>query len=159
MKKLCIIPKVLTLLLLFFIISIEFSQALEAPRITKEELRDKLDKKADIVVVDVRSKDAYDKLHIKGAISIPLEEIEARHKKLKKLPKEKEIVLYCDCGDGGLSARAAQILLSKNFTNVKVLKGGFPEWRRARFPTEVGGSPAAKPLKLTSTWGSIKARR
>ena len=91
MKKLYIIPKVLTLLLLFFTISIEISHAEEVPRMTKEELKDKLNKKADIVVVDTRSKAYYDKLHIKGAISIPLEEIEERH---KELPKEKEIVLY-----------------------------------------------------------------
>lgn len=86
----------LILVLLFFATLIHISQlrveAGKVPEITKEELKEKLEKKADVIVVDVRSKTSYDKSHIIGAISIPLEEIEKRH---KELPKGKEIILYC----------------------------------------------------------------
>ena len=86
----------LILVVLFSAVLIHTSQlrveAGKAPEITKEELREKLENKADVIVVDVRSKASYDKSHIIGAISIPLGEIEKRH---EELPKDKEIILYC----------------------------------------------------------------
>ncbi len=66
--------------------------AQEVPRITAEELKDKLDRKADVIVVDARSKDSFERGHIKGAISMPLEDVEERH---KELPRDKEIIFYC----------------------------------------------------------------
>jgi len=68
------------------------ADALDVPRMTLNELKNKLDKKADIIVVDVRSKYSFVQEHIKGAISIPLGEVEERYKEL--LPKDKEIVFY-----------------------------------------------------------------
>ena len=86
----------LILVVLFSAVLIYTSQlrveAGKASEITKEELKEKLEKKADVIVVDVRSKASYDKSHIIGAISIPLGEIEKRH---EELPKDKEIILYC----------------------------------------------------------------
>lgn len=63
----------------------------EPPRITAAELR-KLVDKGDAVIIDVRSKAAYDAEHIEGAISLPLGDLEAR---AGELPKEKLIAAYC----------------------------------------------------------------
>ncbi len=86
----------LILVVLFSAVLIHTSQlrveAAKASEITKEELKEKLENKADVIVVDVRSKASYDKSHIIGAISIPLGDIEKRH---EELPKDKEIILYC----------------------------------------------------------------
>jgi len=62
------------------------------PRISPEELKEKLDAGTEVVVVDVRSKEEFDQGHIPGAISIPYEEIEARY---RELPRDKEIITYC----------------------------------------------------------------
>lgn len=62
------------------------------PRISLEELKEKLDAGAEVVVVDVRSKEEFDQGHIPGAISIPYGEIEARY---RELPRDKEIITYC----------------------------------------------------------------
>jgi len=62
------------------------------PRISLEELKQRLDAGADLVVVDVRSKEEFDQGHIPGAVSIPYAEIEARY---RELPGDKEIVTYC----------------------------------------------------------------
>jgi len=62
------------------------------PRIGLEELKKKLDAGADLVVVDVRSKEEFDQGHIPGAVSIPWEEMEARY---NELPGDKEIITYC----------------------------------------------------------------
>jgi rhodanese-related sulfurtransferase len=55
-------------------------------------LKEKLDAGADIVIVDVRSKEEFDESHIIGAVSIPWEEIESRY---TELPRDKEIITYC----------------------------------------------------------------
>ncbi|HSR30850.1 MAG TPA: rhodanese-like domain-containing protein [Anaerolineae bacterium] len=61
------------------------------PRISVQETQGELDK-GQAILVDVRSKTSYDKLHAAGAISIPEEEIEAS---LDELPRDKTIILYC----------------------------------------------------------------
>lgn len=60
-------------------------------RITTVELRDALDK-GQAVVVDVRPAQSYAQSHIKGSISIPLEQVATR---LSELPRDKTIVTYC----------------------------------------------------------------
>ncbi len=79
---------------LLFLQSIQtYGLAADYERVTVNELKGLLDNKADIVVVDVRSKDSYDAGHIPGAISMPYpDEIKARH---GELPQDKTIILYC----------------------------------------------------------------
>ena len=68
------------------------SEYSNVPRISLEELKEKLEAGADLVVVDVRSKEEFDQGHISGAVSIPWEEMEARY---SELPLDKEIITYC----------------------------------------------------------------
>ena len=65
--------------------------AAEAPRVAAEEVK-RLAAKGEVVIVDVRGKDAYDIEHAEGALSIPLGQIEGR---LAELPKDKLIAAYC----------------------------------------------------------------
>lgn len=61
------------------------------PRITIAELQQKLESKADILIVDNRHKEEYDVDHIKGAVSSPLSVIiagEWTH------PLDKELIFY-----------------------------------------------------------------
>ena len=60
-------------------------------RITPAELKEAQSKGA-VVLIDVRSEPVYKTGHIKGALSIPLDEFTAR---LKELPRDKMIVTYC----------------------------------------------------------------
>lgn len=64
------------------------------PSVARISLEDTVDglEQGQLVIVDVRSSDSYAKSHIKGSISIPEEEIEAR---ADELPRDKDIVLYC----------------------------------------------------------------
>ena len=63
----------------------------EVPRISAEELKDRLDNGEAIVVVDTRSA-GYGIKHIAGAISVPSVRGESP---LDELPLDQEIVLYC----------------------------------------------------------------
>jgi hypothetical protein len=62
------------------------------PRISLEELKEKLDAGTDLVIVDVRSTEDFAQGHIPGAVSIPWEEIKDRY---TELPRDKEIITYC----------------------------------------------------------------
>ncbi|MCA1558142.1 MAG: rhodanese-like domain-containing protein, partial [Acidobacteria bacterium] len=62
------------------------------PRIKVSKLVEAI-KEGRAVVVDIRVAEAYDEEHIKGAVSIPLEEV--RERGPKELPPDKLIVTYC----------------------------------------------------------------
>lgn len=63
----------------------------QVPRMALSVLRNRLDAGEDIVVADARSLGEYRQLHIPGAISIPLSELEAR---MDELPRGETIVFY-----------------------------------------------------------------
>jgi 3-mercaptopyruvate sulfurtransferase SseA len=67
--------------------------AADAERITMEEFKNMFDSKADMVIVDTRSKEAYESGHIPGAISMDYPE-DFQVEDLR-LPRDKMIVFYC----------------------------------------------------------------
>jgi rhodanese-related sulfurtransferase len=104
-------------------------------RITIQQLKQKLDDKADIVILDVRSSSDYrgSLVKIPGAVRIPPEQIEAR---LNELPKDKEIVTYCSCVNESTSGQVAQVLLDHGFKSARALIGGLDAWEAAGYLIE-----------------------
>ena len=88
----------------------------------------------DVVVVDVRPATEYAAGHIAGAISVPLEELEAR---LAELPPGREVVAYCR---GPFCALGPQgvATLRRQGRRARRLADGFPEWRLAGLPVARG---------------------
>lgn len=72
-------------------------------------------KAADVIVVDVRKEDEFKAGHIKGAINIALEDIEAKLSELEAY-KEKTVVLYCNTGNR--SGKAGTQLVEEGFKTV-----------------------------------------
>jgi hypothetical protein len=62
------------------------------PRISIDDLRQKMESGDDIIIVDTRHKEEYDVDHIKGAVSAPLDDIIAGK---WQPPAGKELILYC----------------------------------------------------------------
>lgn len=64
------------------------------PRMTVQELKDKMDKGDRIVILDVRTAEDYSTsaYKITGAIRIPLDQLKNRY---TELPAAAEIVAYC----------------------------------------------------------------
>ncbi|HEY5578452.1 MAG TPA: metalloregulator ArsR/SmtB family transcription factor [Acidimicrobiia bacterium] len=101
--------------------------------VRREELLARIEQ-GQAVVIDLRPSDEYRAGHIAGAISIPLGELV---KRLGDLPREAEIVAYCR---GPLCVLAPQALefLRDDGLRARRLEDGFPEWRQAGLPVEVG---------------------
>ncbi len=64
----------------------------EVPRVSVEELKERLDNGETIVIGDTRSETAFEISHIAGAISTPESEVLSQ---LEGIPLDQAIILYC----------------------------------------------------------------
>jgi len=100
--------------------------------LTKEELAKRIRRKDDLLVLDVRPQEEYAASHVPGAVSIPVAELKRR---LKELPKNKEIVAYCRGPFCAFAPEAARYLDKKGF-RTSILDTGLPDWQAAGLPVE-----------------------
>jgi hypothetical protein len=70
----------------------EIKSSSQVPRISAEELKERLDNGEEIVIVDSRGKSSYDRKHIAGAI---VDSSASAESPLDSLPLDQEIVFYC----------------------------------------------------------------
>jgi len=111
----------------------------EVKRISAEEVKRLMEKKADMVLVDTRDSLAYDDGHLKGAVNIaydPTTDPRDREPSLLALPTDKLVVFYCECNNEEDSApMVAQMLqLGYDRDKVKALRGGSIKWRDLHYP-------------------------
>ena len=92
--------------------------------ISPQETREQLDRKQ-IVLVDVRERWEWDIGHIAGSRLIPLGTLPAQ---VDALPKDAEVVLYCQ--HGARSRQAALFLQDAGFAKARSMKGGIAAWSR-----------------------------
>lgn len=91
--------------------------------LTAKELEKKLSSSA-AVLVDVRSRDEFEKGHIAGAINIPFDDIKAGK---ARLPADQEVVVYCRGPYCLLSVNAVELLRSQG-VEAQRLKTGYADW-------------------------------
>lgn len=115
--------------------------------LSRRELEDLIQGGRAFKLVDVLSKEHYEEEHIKGAISLPLEEIEQRAKDVLR-DKNEMIVVYCASFDCPASTKAASKLMSLGYTNVFDYKGGLKDYKETDLPLE--SSKHAGAQKVTS---------
>lgn len=70
----------------------------------------------DRVIIDVREPFEFAMGHVKGAINIPPSKLMAGATKLKDVPKDTEIILYCR--SGSRSNASMNLLRQMGFTNL-----------------------------------------
>lgn len=99
--------------------------------VSRKELARRL-KEGLVTVLDVRPQDEFAAGHLPKAINIPLRDLARR---LRELPKEREIVAYCR-GPYCVFAVEAVALLRKRGFKVRRLEDGYPEWKAAGLPVE-----------------------
>lgn len=113
--------------------SVQAENSIEsARRISRDEMS-KLVKDGKAVILDVRNKDSYDKAHIKGAVSMPENQLISR---LREIPPGKTIITYCACSAEQTAARAVLSLNAHGIKNAAALTGGWNEWSALGLPVE-----------------------
>ena len=75
-------------------------------------------------VIDARDKAQFGKEHIPGASNIEWRQVLAQR---NMIPKDKPVLIYCNTGT--LSAQAGFALRVAGYENVRILQGGFAEWK------------------------------
>src|ERR1700728_956841 len=96
------------------------------------------------LVIDLRTKQAYDAGHIGDARNVPVGELESQAESLKKW-RDKSVITYCDSGTSG--ATGARVLMKLGFTKVFNLQGGLNAWLKDNLPltkTSTGGKSSSK---------------
>ena len=92
------------------------------PEISVEELKQRLDAKEDLFILDVREPHEYKICNLNGHL-IPLNDLP---KRMSELDSDKEMVVHCR--SGARSAKAVAFLQQAGFTKVKNLVGGVLAW-------------------------------
>ncbi|MBA4177413.1 MAG: rhodanese-like domain-containing protein [Leptothrix sp. (in: Bacteria)] len=75
-------------------------------------------------VLDVRDAAQFAREHVPGAANIEWRQVFAQR---ARLPKDKTILVYCNTSS--FAARVAMALRMDGFENVRLLYGGFNEWK------------------------------
>jgi rhodanese-related sulfurtransferase len=83
------------------------------------------------VVIDVCSAAEFAQAHVKGAVNVPLDELEAR---LTSTVKNKSTPLILVCAAGSRSKRAQAMAQKLGYEKVHSLQGGLKAWKEANLP-------------------------
>ena len=103
------------------------------------DLKVALEAGENIVVIDARSPEAYQKEHIPGAINLPHRQMNEETSKC--LEKAALAVVYCD-GIGCNASTKGALNMAKLGFRVKELIGGLDWWKRDCYKIEVGATSA-----------------
>ena len=93
--------------------------------VSPEQLKARLDRGDEVVVVDLRQAWEYHAGHIPGAVSLFIEEIPTR---LHELPTDVDIVLQCWHGHTSLDVAAYMLQQGWRTSRVASLSGGMAGW-------------------------------
>jgi rhodanese-related sulfurtransferase len=106
--------------------------------LTREELAARAGN-GEVVILDVRPAGEFTAGHIPGALSVPLDQLDAA---LSQLPRRSEIVAYCRGPYCVLAPQAVERLRARGY-RARRLADGLPEWRLAGLPIVTGTEQTA----------------
>jgi len=92
------------------------------------ELRD-----AGAFVLDVRTQEEWNQVHIPGSTLIPLDQLQSR---ISEVPKDADVLVVCRSGNRSASAR--DFLLQTGYPSVTSMSGGVVQWQSQGLPTVSG---------------------
>jgi rhodanese-related sulfurtransferase len=93
----------------------------------------------EVVFFDARPESPFREGHVPRARNLP-----ATESKLKippnflELPRERTLVVYCEGGDCQSSLALAKILHDEGFKDIRVMTGGWEEWKNSGLPEDKG---------------------
>jgi rhodanese-related sulfurtransferase len=112
-----------------------FLRELQIARIGVDDLKARIDSGEDLVIVDLRR--ALDVKAepetIPGAVRMDAQELERTS---DRLPRDREIILFCTCPNEATSAQVALLLRRQGIRRIRPLKGGLAGWRERGYPLQ-----------------------
>lgn len=103
--------------------------------IALEHAKQLVDKKEDLIILDVRTPQEFADGHLAGAKNIDYLVDEADFRTaLDGLDRAAPILMHCQ--SGGRSAHVVEIMTEMDFENVSHLEAGFAGWKEAGYPVE-----------------------
>lgn len=99
------------------------------PLLSVHKLKDKLDRREELLVLDTRGQEEWNKGHIEGTLNIYVGHLEQR---IAEVPRDKPVVVICNVGH--LAGLAASILLRAGYEEVYAVPGSMKAWIAAGFP-------------------------
>ena len=86
------------------------------------------------ILVDVLDPRSYKKVHIKGAINVPFEDLEDRIR--DEVAPDRPVITYSNDYECPISRMAAEKLEEMGYRKVYYYEGGKKEWLEAEMPLE-----------------------
>ena len=99
--------------------------------ISREELKQKLERGDRFKLVMALGDWQYRAKHIPGSLHFP-----TRQEALAELSQDDEIVVYCSGYDCTASVSAYEYLVNHNYQHVRRYAGGILDWEEAGYPLE-----------------------
>lgn len=113
--------------------------AAAVPFMSLVELKTRIEAEVnELVILDVRERDAYEQGHIAGARLLPRGQLELRVN--QDLPDPTRRIVAC-CEFGKISTLATATLRVMGFQRAVALDGGMKAWREAGYPIKSGREP------------------
>jgi rhodanese-related sulfurtransferase len=107
--------------------------AAKVPFMSLAELADRIGANSrDLVILDLRERDDFEKGHVPGAVHLPRGQLELRVN--AELPDPTVRILTC-CEFGKISTLAAATLRELGYLRATALDGGLKAWREAGYPS------------------------
>ncbi|MBR4904088.1 MAG: rhodanese-like domain-containing protein [Selenomonadaceae bacterium] len=92
--------------------------------LTHDEAQKMIEENPDVILLDVRTREEFEKRHIVNALNIPLNDL--REGNFSALP-DKDALIMIYCWTGRRAQDAAEILIENDYTNVYEI-GGIVDW-------------------------------
>ena len=117
---------------------------LAASRLDPGDLKRRLDAGEEVLIVDLRHplEVAPEPFTLPGARLVSPETLTEGH---QKIPRDRDVVLFCGCPGEATAAKTAMTLHRLGVDRARTLRGGFDEWRRLGFPVEELSLPETAP--------------
>jgi adenylyltransferase/sulfurtransferase len=103
----------------------EDSGPANAPPVSAFEVSRRLARADDLLLLDVRGPDEFERARIEGSTLIPVDELSDRLDEIEAF-RDRPVVVHCH--HGPRSRRACELLIEKGFSRVEELTGGIEAW-------------------------------
>ena len=102
-----------------------------------EFLKYRDDSKIKIIPLDVRDERYYNQFHLRGAVHVPLDHVQAKARELQFEPANTVFVTISN--DEAAATEAWKILKAESVPNIYILEGGINAWLKAYAGDSLGG--------------------